>query len=226
MSFAVAKSCVAERSRSSWKETQLRFIGSIRRVLMRARHRLSKLLLRQGIVYYGGNAWTGKHDTWLRTEALPQLTARATRLASDSDYETVLVIKARRDRLDAAIEEMAADSEFTPLVRRLGCLRGVSTLTAFALAVEIVRIWLETSFAGERHSRRSESGGEPLAARESLHDDGQAFPEIDGRDLLLEEAIQATEEGEWGTILGCIPGRLAYYRGEYGNERLLLERTV
>jgi hypothetical protein len=34
---------------------------------MRAGHRLSKLLLRHGIVYYGGNAWTGKHDIWLRT---------------------------------------------------------------------------------------------------------------------------------------------------------------
>jgi transposase len=53
------------------------------------------------------------------------------------DYETVLETKARRDRLDAAIEGMAADSEFIPLVRRLGCLRGVSTLTGFALAVEI-----------------------------------------------------------------------------------------
>jgi transposase len=105
--------------------------------LMRARHRLSKLLLRHGIVYYGGQAWTGKHDTWLRHEALPQLSDRATRLAFDSTYDTVLVTKARRDRLDAAIEEMAADSEFTPLVRRLGCLRGVSTLTGFALAVEI-----------------------------------------------------------------------------------------
>ena len=28
--------------------------------LMSARHRVSKLLLRQGIVYYGGRAWTGK----------------------------------------------------------------------------------------------------------------------------------------------------------------------
>ena len=105
--------------------------------LMRARHRLSKLLLRHGIVYYDGDAWTGKHDTWLRHEALPQLTTRATRLAFDSDYDTVLVTKARRDRLDVAIGEMAADSEFTPLVHRLGCLRGVSTLTGFALAVEI-----------------------------------------------------------------------------------------
>ena len=46
--------------------------------LMRARHRLSKLLLRHGIVYYGGEAWTSKHDVWLRTEALPQLTTRST----------------------------------------------------------------------------------------------------------------------------------------------------
>ena len=32
---------------------------------------------------------------------------------------------------------MAEDSEFTAVVNRLGCLRGVSTLTAFGLAVEI-----------------------------------------------------------------------------------------
>jgi len=43
----------------------------------------------------------------------------------------------RRDRLDAAITVMADESEFTPVVRRLGCLRGISTLTAFGLAVEI-----------------------------------------------------------------------------------------
>ena len=105
--------------------------------LMRARHRLSKLLLRHGIVYYGGRAWTGKHDAWLRQDALPQLSTRATRLTFDSDYETVLTVKARRDRLDVAIGEMAADSEFTDMVHRLGCLRGISTLTGFALAVEI-----------------------------------------------------------------------------------------
>src|SRR4051812_35195789 len=105
--------------------------------LMRARHRLSKLLLRHGIVYFGGDAWTGKHDQWLRHEALPQLTSRATRMTFDSDYDAVLATKARRDRLAAEITEIAADSEFTTLVRRLGCLRGISTLTGFALAVEI-----------------------------------------------------------------------------------------
>jgi transposase len=105
--------------------------------LMRVRHRLSKLLLRHGIVYYGGKAWTGKHDTWLQREALPRLTSAGTRLAFDADYEAVRAVKARRDRLDEAIEAMAANSEFTPVVRRLGCLRGIGTLTGFALAVEV-----------------------------------------------------------------------------------------
>jgi transposase len=105
--------------------------------LMRARHRLSKLLLRHGIVYYGGAAWTGAHDRWLCTEAAPQLTTPATRMAFDADYDHVLTMQARRGRLDAAIEDIAKDCEFTPIVRRLSCLRGVSTLTGFALAVEI-----------------------------------------------------------------------------------------
>jgi transposase len=102
--------------------------------LMRARHRLSKLLLRQGIVYSGGNAWTGAHDRWLRRQ---RFDTPATTMAFESDYEAVLTVTARRDRLDAAITTMANDSEFTALVRRLACLRGVSTLTAFALAVEL-----------------------------------------------------------------------------------------
>jgi len=102
--------------------------------LMRARHRISKLLLRQGIVYYGGHAWTGRHDAWLRRQ---HFDVTATQLTFESDYDAVLSVAARRDRLDAAITAMAADSEFTPLVHRLGCLKGVSTLTGFALAVEI-----------------------------------------------------------------------------------------
>jgi transposase len=102
--------------------------------LMRARHRLSKLLLRQGIVYSGGRAWTGAHDGWLRGQ---RFATAATALAFECDYEAMLATRARRDRLDAAITAMAAGSEFTPVVHRLACLRGVSTLTAFALAVEI-----------------------------------------------------------------------------------------
>jgi transposase len=106
----------------------------VRGDLMSARHRLSKLLLRQGIVYYQGKAWTRDHDRWLRRQSF---TLPGLQLAYDIAYDTMLATVARRDRLDAAITAMAADSAFTPVVTRLGCLRGVSTLTAFGLAVEI-----------------------------------------------------------------------------------------
>jgi len=48
--------------------------------LMRARHRLSKLLLRNGIVSSGGRAWTGRHDAWLRRQYLPSPGAVGVRL--------------------------------------------------------------------------------------------------------------------------------------------------
>ena len=102
--------------------------------VMTSRHRISKLLLRQGIVYYGGRAWTGKHEMWLRAQ---RFDSPALMLAYESALDAMVAGVHRRDRLDEAITAMAADSEFTPVVTRLGCLRGVSTLTAFGLAVEI-----------------------------------------------------------------------------------------
>lgn len=102
--------------------------------LMRVRHRISKLLLRQGIVYYGGHPWTLTHERWLRQQRFGQLGLQR---AYEDALEAMLNTRDRRDRLDKAIEEMAEHSCFTPVTRRLGCLRGVSTLTAFSLAVEI-----------------------------------------------------------------------------------------
>ncbi|MCM3689676.1 IS110 family transposase, partial [Kocuria rosea] len=69
--------------------------------------------------------------------ARQHLDTPATRVAFDAEHEAVLATLARRDRLEAAITAMAADSPFTPVVHRVCCLRGISTLTGFALAVEI-----------------------------------------------------------------------------------------
>src|SRR6476620_10608646 len=55
--------------------------------LMSARHRLSKLLLRQGIVYYGGRAWTGKHELWLRTQ---RFDTPGLQLAYDTAFDAML----------------------------------------------------------------------------------------------------------------------------------------
>ena len=101
--------------------------------LMRARHRLSKLLLRHGLVY-DGSAWTLAHDAWLRRQ---RFESRPLSLAFDECYAAVLQTRTRRDALDQAIEELAVTLPFIETVGRLICLRGVSTLTALALTVEI-----------------------------------------------------------------------------------------
>ena len=106
----------------------------VRGDLMRARHRAAKLLLRQGILYSGRKTWTADYERWLQRQ---RFDAPPRQLAFEDAVEAVLLTTDRRDRLDAAIEAMAADSSYTPLVRRLGCLRGISTLTGFGLAVEI-----------------------------------------------------------------------------------------
>lgn len=101
--------------------------------LMRARHRLSKLLLRHGLVYEG-SAWTIAHDAWLRRQRFAD---RVLALAFDEGYGPVVQAKGRRDALGRAIAELAGEPPFADVVSRLVCLRGVSTLTAFALTGEL-----------------------------------------------------------------------------------------
>ncbi len=101
--------------------------------LMRARHRLSKLLLRHGLLY-DGRAWTLAHDCWLRRQ---RFASRPLTLAFDECYGVVLQARTRRDALDRAIGELADEPPFADVVARLVCLRGVSTLTALALSVEL-----------------------------------------------------------------------------------------
>lgn len=101
--------------------------------LMRARHRLSKLLLRHGLVYEA-SAWTLGHDAWLRRQ---RFESRALALAFDESYAAMLQTKTRRDALDRAIVELASEPPFAEVVGRLCCLRGISTLTALGLTVEL-----------------------------------------------------------------------------------------
>jgi len=101
--------------------------------LMRARHRLSKLLLRHGLLY-DSSAWTLAHDAWLRRQ---RFESRPLALAFDESYAAVLQAKTRRDTLDQAIAEIATEPPFAEVVGRLCCLRGIGVLTALALTVEL-----------------------------------------------------------------------------------------
>ena len=62
---------------------------------------------------------------------------RRSRSRSRSPNAAVLQAKTRRDAFDDAIIALAAEPPFAEIVGRLVCLRGIATLTALALTVEI-----------------------------------------------------------------------------------------
>ena len=47
--------------------------------------------------------------------------------------------------------------------------------------------------------------------------------DIDGSEMLLRDALEQTVGGGLGTIISCIPGKLAYFEGEEQNERYIFE---
>jgi transposase len=107
---------------------------AIRSDLMRSRHRLSKLLLRHGIRFDDGNAWTERHRQWLATVTLDWPAAHATLLDARGAID---VLAHRRDQLEREIVAMVPNCPWTVPVARLRCLRGIETLTAVGLCAEI-----------------------------------------------------------------------------------------
>lgn len=104
--------------------------------LMGARHRISKLLLRRGLVYPGpGAPWASKrHLAWLAAIDLGEPLAQVVLGEYLACHEVLL---ARRDRLDTLITEQSMNGSWAATVGRLRCLRGVDTLTAVGLVAEI-----------------------------------------------------------------------------------------
>ncbi len=105
----------------------------VRGDLMRCRHRVSKLLLLHGRVY-DGNAWTKRHHGWLGTQRFDQ---PATELAYADSLAAVDGLVARKQALDERLSRLAHEGDWWPTVARLRCFRGIDTLTAFVLCLEI-----------------------------------------------------------------------------------------
>jgi transposase len=105
----------------------------VRGDLMRCRHRVSKLLLLHGCVY-DGSAWTKTHRRWLEQQRFDQTAAE---LAYLDTLAAVDGLVARKAALDERLSRLAVEGEWWPTVARLRCFRGIDTLTAFVLALEI-----------------------------------------------------------------------------------------
>ena len=103
--------------------------------LMRARHRISKLLLRRGLIWPGpGEAWADRHLRWLAKTRFEEPLAEIVFGEYLAHHEVLL---ARRDRLEVLIAQQSVQGPWAPTVARLRCLRGIDTLTAVGLVAEI-----------------------------------------------------------------------------------------
>jgi transposase len=106
----------------------------VRSDLARVRHRVSKLLLRYGRVYDAGGTWTQAHRRWLSGQRFPE---SASELAYADYLAAVDGLVARRAALDERLSRIACEGEWWPTVARLRCFRGIETLSALALTLEI-----------------------------------------------------------------------------------------
>lgn len=111
---------------------------NVRRDLGRARHRVSKLLLVEGRVYPEITTWNTKHRQWL---ARQQFAQPATELAFIDALAAVDGLTARRVALDERLSRIAEDDRLWPTVSRLRAFRGIDTLTALMLHLELAGDW-------------------------------------------------------------------------------------
>ena len=102
--------------------------------LMRARHRLSKMLLRRGLCYRGGRQWTQAHRNWLWSLRFEHAAAQAVL----SDYLLVIdQICGRLQELEAELQAVADQDPYREPLGHLGCFRGIDTVTGMIVLAEL-----------------------------------------------------------------------------------------
>jgi transposase len=106
--------------------------------LKRAQHRVLKFLVRRGLIYGDGmKHWTGRHFTWLRS-------LRFENRYDERVYSEYLgEVQRQGERvaaLDKEIEGVAEQEPYKEPVGWLRCFRGINTVTAVSLVVELYSI--------------------------------------------------------------------------------------
>ncbi len=109
-----------------------------RRDLMNARHRVSKMLLRHGRVYPKPTTWTVEHRRWLSRQ---QFDEPASDLVFADLIAAVDGISARKQAIALALSQLATDERWWPTVSRLRAFRGIDTLTALSIHIELGADW-------------------------------------------------------------------------------------
>ena len=101
---------------------------------LRARHRLSKLLLRRGLAYTRGRSWTQGHRRWL---ASLQFDDEADRIVLQHYLLAESQAQARLQELEAQVKAVATQEPYRDKVGWLRCFRGIDTITAMTIVCEL-----------------------------------------------------------------------------------------
>jgi transposase len=109
-----------------------------RRDLMNARHRVSKMLLRHGRVYPKSTTWTAEHRRWLSAQQFPEPTSN---LVFADLIASVDGLTSRKTAIALKLSDVATDERWWPTVARLRAFRGIATLTALSLHLELGADW-------------------------------------------------------------------------------------
>ena len=103
--------------------------------LMRARHRLSKWLLRRGMHYTEGKVqWTGMHRRWLKSLTFERGTDQ---VVFDQYLLGIEQLDLRLKELDAELQKLAESESYREPVGWLRCFRGIDTVAAMTLLTEV-----------------------------------------------------------------------------------------
>ena len=102
--------------------------------LMRCRHRLSKMLLRRGLVYTGRNYWTQAHRSWLGALRFEEPVDQA---VLDDYLLAVDQLAERVKGLSQKLEDISGEAPYAEPVAALRCFRGIDTITAITIVAEL-----------------------------------------------------------------------------------------
>jgi transposase len=101
---------------------------------LRARHRISKFLLRLGRIWRESKPWGAVHTAWLRGQRFDEPAWQQTH---DAYLRTLAESDEHLRVLTQQVDEVASWPAYRDVVAALRCLKGVDTLGAVTLAAEI-----------------------------------------------------------------------------------------
>ena len=169
-----------------------------RRDLMTARHRVSKMLLRHGRVYPKPSTWSQEHRRWLARQRFDEP-------ASDLVFADLIAavdgISSRKAAIALRLSELATDEEWWPTVARLRAFRGIDTLTAFSLHLELGGNWQRFERATALSSWLGLTPSLNQSGESSRHGSITKTGSVLARRLLVESAWHYGREPRLGATL-------------------------